>query len=182
MRKPGRKKIKPNVMTEPIRKVMKLTHVDLVEQGSELWFAPVEALGQILADAVKKPEEGGGKVSAGRAMLASVMLHTIKTGDPRKLDAILNRIVGRPAETIKLIGAFEGKQMNTIPVRAILENDMMAEKALHLAEFVSEKIIEHEVKAVTKNDHYNKLIDEATSPEYQEERIEQQKARNAKRK
>lgn len=142
----GNPKGRPPGPPKHIKKLAKLTHEDLVTMTSELWFSDISDLHAIVKQAASamgnKTDSGPTGLQAGRAVIASVMLTAIAKGDHKKMDSLLNRVVGRPAETLKLIGINQSRDDHSVPAEALLSDPKMASQALILAEFAAKKAME----------------------------------------
>ncbi len=102
-----------------LRKLRNLTKEEMVEIGSLIVKGDIAEL-ERLKNAIKKVAKGelAPKVPVLQAMMASVALKTIATGDANALDILLNRLVGRvPAnpEDGPLFAVQINNQINAIP-------------------------------------------------------------------
>lgn len=76
-----------------LRLIKNLTEAEMVEIGSLVVKGSIEDLKKIKDDP---------KTTVLKAMMASVAIKTIQTGNPQALDILLNRLVGKAKERVEI--------------------------------------------------------------------------------
>lgn len=120
----------------------RLTVEEFIEEATFLLDLPVHSLMKLVNDPT---------IPAGRMALARIILHAANDGDHIKLMAVLDRVIGRPKETVHLIEDSGDPVERLTQGRSLEELD---ERIKHLKQIAEAEPIEIEVRKLDpKEDH-----------------------------
>lgn len=105
-----------------LRRIKRVTQAEVAEIGSLIVGKDLNALKQIVADA----KSGAKKHSALKLWMATVAIKGITSGDSHRLNALLDRVVGKVKEKIELTGHGDG------PIRSITTTMTKEERLLEI--------------------------------------------------